>query len=104
MKANEINLKKQGFTFSANTYASKSHYKLLMKLGRVFPTTNAQARCFVTKGLRMDVLNMNDVEIIENLLNKHGFSGDYKFTKSKTWVRLKNNQDLISALKKEYSL
>ena len=104
MKANEINLKKQGFTFSANTYAPKSHYKLLMKLGRVFPTTKAQATFFVTKGLKMDVLNMDDVEIIENLLNKHGFEGNYNFTKSKTWVRLKNNQDLISALKKEYSL
>lgn len=104
MKANLINLTKQGFNFSANTYAPKSHYKMSMRLGHVFPTTKAQAHFFVVESLQMDVLNMDDVEVIENLLNKHGFEGDYKLTKSESWVRLQNNLDLISALKKEYSL
>jgi hypothetical protein len=104
MKASEINLKKQGRTFSCNTYAPHSHYKMLMMLGRVFPTTTAQAKHFITTGYHIDVLNADDVERVETMLNKHGYIGKYNFTKSKMWVRLQNQGDLHEAIKKEFNL
>ena len=104
MKANEIKLEEQSFTMSANTCPSRSHYKFIMKLGRVLPSTPAQARHFIKLGRQFDVLNLIDVSIIEALLNKHGYSGDYTYTKSKRWVRLESVIDLHKALKKEYSL
>lgn len=104
MKATEINLKKDGYNFNCNTYPARSHYKFIMRLGRVFPTTKAQAKYFITEGISIDVLNGDDVETVETMLNKHGFEGEFVFTKSKTWVRLQNQSDLHEALKKEYSL
>ena len=104
MTATEINLKKDGYYFNCNTYPARSHYKFIMRLGRVFPTTKAQARYFIAKGIVLDVLNGDDVEKVETMLNKHGFEGNYKFTKSKTWVRLQNTNDLYQALKKEFEL
>lgn len=104
MKASELNLKKDGYNFSCNTYPARSHYKFIMGLGRVFPSTKAQAKYFVTEGICLDVLNGDDVEIVESLLNKHGFDGEYKFTISKNWVRLQNNSDLHKALKMEFNV
>lgn len=104
MKATEIRLEKQDYTFSANTYSPRSHYKLSMELGRVFPTTRTQAMHFVKNGLSMDVLNSKDVEIIEAMLNKYGLEGRYEYTKSKSWVRLQNSSDLDKALKLEFAL
>lgn len=104
MKAIELNLAKENFTMSCNTYAPKSHYKYVMSLGRVFPTTSAQAKYFLASGSSFDILNSKDVEIIESLLNKHGFKGNYQYTKSKTWVRLTNVCDFEKALKKEYNI
>jgi hypothetical protein len=49
------------------------------------------------------VLNLDDVELIENLLNKHNLNGNYKYTKTKIWVRLINENDFKLALKKEYN-
>ena len=104
MKALELTIEKQGFTMSANVYPANSHINLLITLGRIFPTTAAQAKKFISNTNSMDFLNADDVEIIENLLNKHGFQGDYKTTKSGAWVILNNINDLKSALKKEYCL
>ena len=104
MKASEIKLEKNGYTMSANLYAAKSHYKFIMKLGRVFPTTKSQAKHFISNGICLDVLNADDVAIVESILVKNGFQGDYKFTKSQNLVRLQNNFDLQKALKKEFSL
>ena len=89
---------------SCNTYKAGSHYTGVMTLGRVLPSTAAQARYFLHKGIVLDVLNSKDVEIVESLLNKHGFEGDYKYTKSKSWVRLQNTDDLSSAIKAEFSI
>lgn len=89
---------------SCNTYNPKSHYKFVMSLGRVFPTTTAQAKYFLSSNSYIDVLNSMDVEIIESFLNKHGFEGNYQYTKSKTWVRLTNTDDFEKALKKEYNI
>jgi hypothetical protein len=104
MKATEINLKKDGFNFNCNTYPARSHYRFTMRLGCVFPTTRAQAKYFITEDIWLDVLNGDDVETVESMLVKHGFEGDYRFTKSKKWVRLQNQIDLHEALKKEYNL
>jgi ATP-dependent helicase/DNAse subunit B len=104
MKKQELKLEKVDYTMSANSYPPKSHYKFIMSLGRVFPQNYAQAKSFLTEGRCFDVLNSKDVDIIESLMNKHGLEGDYKYTKSKTWVRLQNNTDFHNALKLEYSL
>jgi hypothetical protein len=102
MRKEEIKLEKKSWTCSANSYPERSHYKMLMKLGRVFPGTKAQAKYFLSEGVCLDVLNIKDVEVVETMLNKHGFVGDYKYTKSKNFVRLQNNSDLSKAIKKEF--
>lgn len=106
MKASEINLTKDNFTISCNTYPARSHYKFRMSLGRVFPSTKAQAHYFVSNRMRLDVLNYDDVQIVESILNKHGFEGQYSYTstKSKHFVRLKNSADLRQALKSEFDI
>lgn len=98
MKAQELNLEKQGFTMSANIHKAGSHTSMLINLGRLLPTTKAQAKKFNA----FDVLNFDDVQLIESILNKHGYSGNYQYTKSKQWVRLTNTTDFVQALKKEY--
>jgi hypothetical protein len=103
MTVSEFQLAKVGYTFNCNTRKSGSHYKFLMTMGRIFPTTLSQAKYFVSQGVCLDVLNYQDVQIVESMLNKHGYSGDYKYTKSQTWVRLINSGDLIKALKSEYN-
>lgn len=75
-----------------------------MRCGAVFPSTKAQAKYFVSQDICLDVLNFEDVQKVESILNKHGFAGDYKYTKSKTWVRLQNTSDLHKALKIEFNL
>lgn len=103
MKANEIVFGTVSANYlSANTRSGQ--YKQLMKWGSVFPSTKAQAKFFVQERIQMGVLNNKDVERIEYLLNKHGFSGDYKYTKSREWVRLVNYNDLYKALIKEYNI
>ena len=104
MKANELNLEKEGYNFNCNIVKKRSHYTFLMTLGRCFPTTRNQAKYFVKNQIVLDVLNYEDVEMIEKLLNKYGFEGDYKYTKSKYWVRLRNHDDLYKALKLEFNL
>ena len=104
MKAIEVKLKKNGFRFNTTEKPPKSHYKFLMRLGRVFPSTKAQAQYFISYGAILDVLNKDDVDFIESILNKHGFYGIYKYTKSKTWVRLQNFCDLYLAVEKEFNL
>lgn len=103
MTVSEFQLEKVGYTFNCNTRKSGSHYKFLMGMGRIFPTTVAQAKYFVSEGISLDVLNYQDVQIVEGMLNKHGYSGEYKWTKSGTWVRLINSGDLHKALRAEYN-
>lgn len=103
MIASEIQLEKVSYTFSCNSRKSGSHYKFHMTHGQIWPTTKAQAKYFVSQGICLSVLNYQDLHIVESMLNKHGYSGDYKYTKSQTWVRLINSGDLIKALKSEYN-
>jgi hypothetical protein len=104
MKKNEINLKKEGFNLNANVYPAGYHYKEIMRLGRVFPTTKAQAAYFIQLGRYPDAYNMDDVELVERELNPYGFDGEYEYTKSKTMVRLVNLDDMCKALKLKYGL
>lgn len=83
---------------------ANSHCQILIELGNLFPTTKAQAirvvRCSnVACG---DVLGKADVVMIESLLNKNGFEGNYKLTKSGRWARLINTNDVKLALRKEF--
>lgn len=100
MNASQLNLKPQGYLFSTSTFGG--HYKLLMSLGRCLPKTKAQAKYFMSNVNQLDVLNYDDVANIEALLSKHNLKGDYKPTKSGTWVRLTNINVLKEAIKKEF--
>jgi hypothetical protein len=104
MNSSDLKLKPENFLFSAQLYPPKSHYKFHMRLGRAFPATKSQAKFFIQNGIHLDVLNSADITIIEKLLRKHNFKGDYKYTKSKTWVRLQNINALYLALKIEFDL
>jgi len=104
MKAHELNLENQTFTMSANTYKKGSHIDMLIRLGRVFPTTKAQAVNFIKNTYQMSVLNYEDVIIIDRFMSKHRLVADFKYTKSKVWVKLTNINDLKSALKKEFKV
>ena len=102
MKSSNIFLENQNYNFSCNQFKANSHYKFIMSMGRAIPTTKAQANFFVKNKISIDLLNSKDVDLIESMLNKHGMQGDYKFTKSKTWVRLLNNEDLHKAISLEF--
>lgn len=104
MTHTELNLNPDGYNFTCKSMPAKSHYKFLMGLGRVFPTTKAQVKYFISENCNLDVLNYEDVQLVESLLNKHGFKGEYKYTKSQTWVRLENQSDLKKALKLEHNI
>lgn len=101
--ATQLTIKPEGYRFQTAPHAPRTHYKSLMRLGRVWPTTKAQARYYISCP-SIDVLNYEDVQAVEALLNRHGFTGQYSYTKSGRWVRLVNNNNLITALKLEYSL
>ena len=64
----------------------------------------AQEKFFISKGICLDVLNAKDVELLEQFFNKYGFEGKYRYTKSKTFVRLQNNLDLYNAIKIAFNL
>ena len=104
MKANEIILEVQNFTFSTNERRSGQHYKYLMGLGRILPTTRAQARYFITNRCKFDALNIVDVERIEAIFCKFGGAGEYKYTGSRRWVRLVNIEAFYEVLRMKYNL
>jgi hypothetical protein len=101
MKTSQFTLPSAKYTMSCNFITG--HYKLTMRLGRVFPTTKTQAISFLSFGW-LDVLNATDVAIVEALLNKHGYTGSYEFTKSQNWVRLASVAEFRMALKKEFGI
>lgn len=102
MKASDINLKQVGYNMSCNIHPKGTNYKESMNRGNAFPCSKAQARYFNSNKLTLDAMNGYDVLRAEQMLNKHGFEGKYRYTKSKSWVRLQNHDDLRAALKKEY--
>lgn len=100
MKATQITLEKT--TYLSTMQDAKSHYKVLMRKGVGFPTTQAQATYFITAGCCLEMLNYSDLIKLESFLNKHGLEGDYIYTKSQSYVRLTNSMDLYLAIKKEF--
>lgn len=75
-----------------------------MQLGRILPTTKAQAQYFIANKCKFDVLNIVDVERIEAIFNAFGKSGEYKYTTSKSWVRLVNIEEFYEVLKLKYDI
>ena len=107
MQYSEIKLEPKGYKMSTNTRAAKSHYRFVMDLGRIFPSSKAQARHFLRNGggcQNLDVLNYDDARFVESFLNKHGLQGEYKYTKSGDWVRLVNTSDLKKAVRLEFGI
>lgn len=100
MKANEVKL--EGINMVNFNAKPGSHYKIAMHMGRVFPSTRAQAIEFIRSGAVLNVLCGKDVEMIEKFLNKHGYQGEYRYTKSRAFVRLQNNRDLYKAIASEF--
>lgn len=104
MKASEIILDAQSFTFSTNVRRNGQHYKYLMALGRILPTNRAQARYFVANRCKFDALNIVDVERVEAIFREFGGAGAYKYTSSRRWVRLVNIEAFYEVLKIKYNL
>ena len=103
MKKNEIKwFTTEYTTYSANPIPKGYPYKAMMRRGKVFPITKAQAMEFVKMGCLLDGLNSEDVNVIETLLNKHNMEGNYR-QYTKYLVKLENSCDLDKALKLEYN-
>lgn len=95
-------LEKVNFT-SLYVPKEREHINVLIRLGRIFPTTKAQAKKVYSQSSSLEILYNSDVEkLIEPLLNKHGLKGEYKLTKSKRNCRLINFEDFRKALKIEF--
>ncbi len=103
MKASELNLSKDNYYLSCND--APYQYRFYFDLSRCFPVKASQAIYIVRKCYFSNwILNRKDVERVESLMNKHGFFGDYRLTKSKTSARLNNVSDFNKALKLEFNL
>jgi hypothetical protein len=103
MEASEINLTRKGWYFLYVQNKNGQHLDLLIRLGRVMPTFKACALKVAKLGAMPNILNIDDVlDYIEPMMNKHGFKGEYHYTKSKDNIRLVNFGDWHSALKMEY--
>lgn len=103
MKANEINWKTT-FNSPLTTVELKGHYKVQMSWGMCLPSTPSQARYFIKSGSRIASLNNVDVDRVESILNAAGFEGEYRYTKSKQSVQLRNQEDLATALKVKFNI
>lgn len=88
--------------FSANPIPSGYPYKQMMRKGKVFPITRAQAKAFLDMNCALGNLNNEDVRVVESLMNKHGMTGDYRYS-NRGMVKLVNSCDLDRALMLEYN-
>lgn len=101
------NFSTEDYLFNTDEYTGR--YKFIMSLGRCFPATKAQAKYFINQKnfpyLNLDVLNLKDAEKIAAFMAENGgFEANFKFTKSKHWVRLTNNDDLKKAVKIKFGI
>lgn len=104
MKANEINTE-QVFEGKMLRYPKAGqHYKDSVRLGHIFPTTDSQRKYVGESGYYLDVLGLGDVEEIEKVLNEHGITGNYVYTKNHNYVRLDifSNARLLKIFRGEY--
>lgn len=84
--------------------APRSHYKFLMRLGRVIPSDKAQAKYFLSEGLCLDMFTGVDARYIHEMMKEQGLEALFVFTKNKQFIRLVNDYDFRSALKSKYGL
>lgn len=77
------------------TVEKYSHKKWLCNIGCFFPKTKAQIKFFLKTSVYFDVLGFGDIVKIESLLNKYGKKGDYIYTKSKKFMRIRNMNDVF---------
>ena len=97
MKASEINITHKESCLAS--YGSREHYAHLLYNGSFWPTTKSQKKRFISENYGLGILGMKDINKVESLLNEHGFEGNYKKTKSGTWAKLTNQDDLVKAMK-----
>lgn len=103
MRATEIIWKEEAvLPLSANVFPSGKPYKAQMMMGKVFPSSKAQAMAYVKMGCALEALNSEDVRVVERLLEKHHLQGNYRYVGGKNLVKLVNQMDLDKALKEEY--
>jgi hypothetical protein len=95
------------FTSSLHKVAPRGHYSFHTGRVNFMPQTKAQAKAHVnainTSGFD-DLLMVGQWVELEQFLNKHGYKGDYKLTKSHTMCRLQNIKEYVAAIKLEFSL
>jgi hypothetical protein len=96
---------KDNDVFSLTDLKAHQHYKFLATVCNWgFPNTKAQAEFFVKNVCFTNrLLNSADIEKIEKLLNKHGFEGCYRLTKTKNWGRIQNGIDVSDAFRLEFN-
>lgn len=107
MKFNEFKSTGDGGTVTTARMLSvvrqpRAHYMYALKAGCLLPSTRQQAAAFIRTGWCLDLLGYPDAVAVEGLLSKHGFEGNYVYTKSMGFVRLVNQVDLDKALRAEY--
>jgi len=88
------------FNLTCKTFAPGAHTTFMASLGRMWPATKAQAKKFY----RIECINSADVERIEATMNKHGYNGRYRLTKSGQFAQLENIEQLQKAIKAEFSI
>lgn len=109
MNASEL-MKNEKFVANGNVRMVneyKGRYKFLMSLGRVFPTTKAQAKEFLRLGVGFGLLTASDVRAIEALCEKYGMKDQclYQLTGSNVYARLLSSFTVLEkALRAEYNL
>jgi len=82
-------------------YPKGSKFTLMMKMGKVLPTTKEQVRLYVKNRLKLGLLNYADVWNIENIMQRHNLKGHYIY-RGRDRVVLTNNSDFYKALQKEF--
>ena len=80
--------------FDIETKPRKHEQYFLMQLGRKFPATLAHAKYWIKNELKFDVISDNNLLNAKMYFDKINFTPEYKFTKSKTFVRLVNSDGL----------
>jgi len=64
------------------------HYKHLMSMGRVFPSTATQVKNFIKLNRGLDVLEQADIFDIESFMAAFGYHANFKKTGSGKWLTL----------------
>lgn len=94
--------------FGLTIHKPGSHCSIAMWNSFFMPSSKAQAKKwigYVGDWDRSQVIGSQlQVCQIEEFMAKHGVVADFKYTKSKSFVRLANFQDFINCVKKEFQI